>query len=846
MSENLIKGVLLEGDQTGTFDYDCLANRPYSYVISVSYNEPNLSDTNNYVKYAAVLKHNGEEIGWNTIKEKVEDSKSETICEVSGRMLPLINISVNNGKTLGFIFQRIIGQTFYQVTIKEDSSVLSYGKFAFNNAKEEAALYCYFVNNKLYKDKDCTQELTRKELQTFVTNNNNDYIKQVYCYWPTYKPGNQGRYLRLNHCGGSEAVAKFSGLYYNEATGQYDFKTVLFDKDNVAQGIEKSFNLDELNTNLPKLINEVYGVTNGIIPIDGVSRLDRLEENNFVCYYVGEKGLANAPNPDAATKFYTFKELIDFARQRKQMICYCATRDTEEKKGDHRILYLSSYWTNDEYTDGRIVFSSGAYDTTNNHVVYLVTVSANEKVVMGSTSAAAKKKDVVAIINELYNVSDGEVPDDGISKLDRLETNSGKVAWVYESFLSAVQDISERTLGSKASYNAPNAEAKVYYNDQGKLTVSLLKDISLGERVHLHRPIDLVLNGHQITTSSDFYILGRNIRFFGGTGFGEEDISLGVSNRPELYVGTTKRGKILSTSSYIVRAIGSKFECYDVDFVLNPSASIATATAILTINQADKADEMLLKNCNIDVDCSVSYTNLICAIRIQGAPNRIKIQGCNINLSLGEGSASGYWAGILAQGRECEINNCQFSAEVKSYGQCIQISDCPNPEDAATNLPTKAFLFDVGLKVSGPGNGISSANYTGQSFIQDIKTEVDEAYYEMVFKSKEAYVDGGQFSQCSFIVNEDTTTHFSNCLFPKQVLIDKGSDIDHAGTVKIGANCNPVFDPASKNPTIVYTGELYRKLGDQKKCQGKDYNVLYDYFNQSILSQLSTIVDGGI
>ena len=289
MSEILIKGVSLEGEQTGLFDYDNLANRPnfggaqtgegvtkwseevnklVPFQISVQADGDNISTIDGQEIFNVTLLHGEQKVTFDDIRNKIRNGET-VLCIYNNRLLPFV---YNNsfGDTGKFYFQGMGGSSVFQIVVSKTVQQLYkvgvaltgnlnkvinelYGveDGTFPNdgiSRLDNLLYCYFdpSSKKIYKDKDYTQQMTRAELQTFVSNNLKEYQRQVYCIWPSYKAGNQGRYLRLAQCGGSSEAAKFSGFYYNDKNNTWDFKTVLLNADSSATGKEWALDLASL------------------------------------------------------------------------------------------------------------------------------------------------------------------------------------------------------------------------------------------------------------------------------------------------------------------------------------------------------------------------------------------------------------------------------------------------------------------------------------------------------------------------------------------------------------------------------------------------------------------------
>lgn len=294
MSENLVKGVLLQDDsaggaRVGLFDYDNLANRPnfggsqngnditqwagsvnklIPFEINVRDDGKNDSSTDTQEVHDITLLHNDTEVTFEDIRDMVVNGIT-IVCIYKNRLLPFVynTATTDSGR---FYFQAGGGSVIYQIVVSKSSQQLykvgmalggtldkvinelygvEDGKIPADGASRlDNLLYCYFdpSSEKLYRDKAYTQQLTRAELQTFVSNGSKEYQRQAYCIWPSYAADNQGRYLRLAQCGGASEAAKFSGFYYNDKNDTWDFKTVLLNADSSATGKEWTLDLSDL------------------------------------------------------------------------------------------------------------------------------------------------------------------------------------------------------------------------------------------------------------------------------------------------------------------------------------------------------------------------------------------------------------------------------------------------------------------------------------------------------------------------------------------------------------------------------------------------------------------------
>lgn len=272
----------------------------------------------------------------------------------------------------------------------------------------------------------------------------------------------------------------------------------------------------------------------------------------------------------------------------------------------------------------------------------------------------------------------------------------------YESFDTALADVSSGTIGVNGSKDATDSKCAVYTDSDGNLNMVLLADLVVEKQIDIQNDITWRLNGFTVSFADDFKI---KINTENSTIDGRVPGSKIVKDVPQkqrdevqalIHCLTEQTGKNICT------LIGCEIEC-----ITTPTYKTQNVIA------AQHIDKMKIVDCNIKLSAHGTSSSVLCVNCLDC--NVADITGTSINVTA-DSNHTGRARAIQISG-SCNIDGLQLYMECQtSSTYCIMFF--PSDTSEMTIKNTKI----VALGGRNGGNCIATAtNYgRGKLYIDDV------------------------------------------------------------------------------------------------------------------------------
>ena len=390
---------------------------------------------------------------------------------------------------------------------------------------------------------------------------------------------------------------------------------------------------------------------------------------------------------------------------------------------------------------------------------------------------------VVTVVNGFIDTNSEKLGDENMESLgnkwdQKFENGvNGAVPTVYElqktykfeyysTLENATSDANANTIGTNADVDKKDAEAGIYVDENGRVNVVLLKDISLSNHIELSNGICLNLGGHKIKTNSDN--LSQIINIIGTK---KVIIDGRLKNSEIVYEGTKQ-------NSFGIRARdNTNVEIIGLKYTVNENKNKVTNSNCLISIYNPASGNMLIKDCDIVVNSENSQSYGIYNIGTSQVDNtRITVNSKYNGIGI-----SNYSNDIVVMNSEIYMyseNNISRGIYLEQGSVNVKIDNCKI--ESFSNAK-----YIQGILIKTPSNEVEISNSTidvhsnkGQSafalYIQNsnkilIKNcDVYSSYCVMVTEYANVYIDGGLYESADFILYSDCENNifsFKNATF---------------------------------------------------------------------------------
>lgn len=447
--------------------------------------------------------------------------------------------------------------------------------------------------------------------------------------------------------------------------------------------------------------------------------------------------------------------------------------------------------------------------------------------------------DTITSITEIKNAIDKTANASGSlgeaeNKIVALERANS--VWYYNDLLAAVEDVNTEALGANAQPFSDAAKVKVSLGANGRITILLLADIELSASLSLLKSCDFIFGGKVLTTSKMIKIQASDTKVVGGI---LDSSGLGIGPRGQL-IGTAQGLIAIGLRDVLVENIVIQ----DLDMSLTGS-HLSQAFCITDAMGGAKVGAVKVKNCSIVVENNgASDTVLAAAFGVYFVHIEpdcfVSIEDCYFNVKC-SGTCS---CAIYSKNHvNMIINNIRIDS-VLDQGGYLSEPGLPRAYGIWTQSEQLGQVlcsnFEVNVTSNKGVNNVHGLDIDQNCILKDGRVTYlgpnPTSDSGLVCRDKECFLDSVDLGNYGIF---NGICSFSNCSLSESIgLMD--------AKMFIGSGCTFSGSKPEASESIIYTNELYRVIDKNENCTGRDFEVLNNFIKNSILSQLSLIVDGGV